>query len=312
MPFFQLGLLVARCRVGRGVLLSRVIPFYFWGAKVYNGLGSFVFMKNKIGLLGPLGTFTEEAAGKYCNDCEMVPYRTISEVFRAVKSGDVSKGVVPIENFLNGHVMETLDNLYKSDVKIQEALVLSIRHCLATRKGVSDIKIVKSHPQALAQCSDYLDANYSGADRIGTLSTASAMKEIVYGEAAIGSEVAAKRYDLNVVARGIGNNDNNKTMFIVVGNEVVARGERSRTSLVITPSANKPGVLSDMLNDFADEHVDLKMIQSRPDGNGGYIFYIDIEGHTEDDNVVRALEGIVEDSVVKVLGSYPYVSLSGK
>ena len=85
----------------------------------------------KIGLLGPLGTFTEEAAIKYCDDCEMVPYRTISEVFRAVENGEISKGVVPIENFLNGHVMETLDNLYRSGLKIEKAIVLSIQHCLA-------------------------------------------------------------------------------------------------------------------------------------------------------------------------------------
>ena len=269
----------------------------------------------KIGLLGPLGTFTEEAAGKYCNDCEMVPYRTISEVFRAVKSGDVSKGVVPIENFLNGHVMETLDNLYKSGLQIHAAVVLPIRHCFAVASDAGDISVVKSHPQALAQCSDYLDVNYSGADRVGTLSTASAMKEVAEGSskdvAAIGSEVAAGKYGLKIMAKEIGNNNDNKTMFIAIGKDVAAKSDRSRTSLVVVPSVNKPGILSNILSEFAGEKIDLKMVQSRPDGKGNYVFYVDIEGHVEDENVARVLDKLGGDSEVKVLGSYPYVSLSG-
>ena len=82
----------------------------------------------------------------------------------------------------------------------------------------------------------------------------------------------------------------------------------------IIPSINKPGVLRGILNDFADESIDLKMIQSRPDGDGGYIFYIDVEGHIEDENVASVIDGIRHkfgDSGIKVLGSYPYVSLSG-
>jgi prephenate dehydratase len=273
---------------------------------------------NKIGWLGPLGTFTEEAAVKYCSEagvgCDLVPYRTVSKGFRAVESGEVSKGVVPIENFLNGHVMETLDNLYKSELQIQVALVLPVRHCLAVNPDVKDVKIIKSHPQALAQCSDYLDVNYPDAVRVDASSTASAMKEVVGGVengAAIGSEVAAKKYGLKILEREIGNNDNNKTMFVVIGKGESQRSERSRTSLVVVPSINRPGVLNGILSNFAAERVDLKFIQSRPDGEGNYIFYVDIEGHIEDENVKRVLEKLSDDSVIKVLGSYPYVSLSG-
>ena len=305
-----------RCLVGRDVLGFLIVPFYWECGKVYNSLGSFVWM-DKIGLLGPLGTFTEEAAIEYCDgsDCEMVPYGTISDVFRAVESGEVSEGVVPIENFLNGHVMETLDNLNKTGLKIQTALVLPIRHCLAVGADVGNIEIVKSHPQALAQCSNYLDANYSDAVRADAPSTASAMKEIAeekFGNVAvIGSEIAARKYGLEILAKEIGNEDNNRTMFIVISREGLRKSGRSRTSLVVVPPVNKPGVLSGILNDFSDENIDLKMIQSRPDGKGNYIFYMDIEGHVEDENVKRVLEKLGEDSGVKVLGSYPYVSLSG-
>ena len=114
---------------------------------------------------------------------------------------------------------------------------------------------------------------------------------------------------MKILAREIGNDDNNKTMFIVIGKDVGRRSERSRTSFVIVPSANRPGVLSGILNDFADEKIDLKMIQSRPDGEGSYIFYADIEGHVDDENVMRVLGKLANDSVVKILGSYPYVSL---
>lgn len=269
----------------------------------------------KIGLLGPLGTYTEAAAVEYCSDCDMVPYRTISDVFRAVESGEVSEGVVPMENFLNGHVMETLDNLYKGGLRIHAALVLPIKHCLAVSSDVGNIKVVKSHSQALAQCSDYLDANYSDAVRVDAASTAGAMKEVAEGGsddvAAIGSEGAAKKYGLKILAREIGNDKDNKTMFIVVGKGGSRKAERNRTSLVIVPSANKPGILSGIVSEFADEGIDLKMIQSRPDGEGGYVFYVDIEGHIEDENVARVFEKLGGDSAVKVLGSYPYVSLSG-
>lgn len=272
-----------------------------------------------IGLLGPMGTFTEEAAVRYCGesavDYGMIFYRTISEVFCAVQNGEVSKGVVPIENFLNGHVMDTLDNLYKSELQIQAALVLPIRHCLAVNPDVKDVEIIKSHPQALAQCSDYLDANYPDVVRVDASSTASAMKEIAKDGseniAVIGSEIAAEKYGLKVLAKEIGNNYNNKTMFVVIGRGGSRKAERNRTSLVIVPSVNKSGILSGILNDFAVENVDLKFIQSRPDGEGNYIFYVDIEGHIEDENVKRVLGSLGEGFVIKVLGSYPYVSLSG-
>ncbi|MFH1521810.1 MAG: prephenate dehydratase [archaeon] len=275
-----------------------------------------------IGILGPMGTFTEEAAIKYCEDIninrDIVPYQTISEVFQAVRDDKIPEGIVPMENFLNGHVMETLDNLNKNGVKIKRAIVLPIHHCLITILNTNNIEIIKSHPQALAQCSDYLDKNYPNIERIGARSTANAMKEIVENNlnnvAVIGSESGAKRYGLNILEKRIENNNLNKTMFIVIGKEESEKSERSRTSFVIIPTANKTGLLRSILSIFADENIDLKMIQSRPDGKGSYIFYIDIEGHIEDENVVRAfakLKNMFDDSAIKIFGSYPYVSFSG-
>lgn len=275
-----------------------------------------------IGILGPLGTFTEEAAIKYCQDIDVdrkiIPYRTISEVFQAVRKDEILEGIVPMENFLNGHVMETLDNLNKNGVKIRGAIILSICQCFVTLSDVGNIEIVKSHPQALAQCSDYLNMNYPDAKRVEARSTASAMKEIIEKNlknvAVIGSESGAKRYGLNVFKKGVGNNNFNKTMFIIIGKEESEKSKRSRTSFVIIPAINKPGLLRDMLGVFADENIDLKMIQSRPNNKGGYIFYIDIEGHVKDENVSRAfgkLTDMLDSSAIKIFGSYPYVSFSG-
>ena len=275
--------------------------------------------KKQMAILGPLGTFTEEAAVKYCDekkiDCSLVPYRTVSEVFVAVEKGEVSNGVVPIENFLNGHVMETLDNLYRSNLKIEKAIVLPVEQCFAACFGFENIDTIKSHSQALAQCSEYLDKNYPDAVRIDSLSTASAMKEIsemkLDNVAVIGSKIGAERYGLNILEENIGNCGDNKTMFIVIGKGNFEKSIRNRTSIVIVPSANKPGVLMGIINSFASENIDLKMIQSRPDGKGNYIFYLDIVGYIEDENVARVLGKLRTDSIVKVLGSYPYVSLSG-
>lgn len=275
-----------------------------------------------IGILGPLGTFTEEAAIKYCESVninrDIVPYQTISKVFQAVRDDKIPEGIVPVENFLNGHVMETLDNLNKNEVKIKRATILPIHHCLIAVSDASNIKIVKSHPQALAQCSDYLDVNYPNAKRIEARSTASAMKDIaeqnLKNVAVIGSESGAKRYGLNVLKKEIENNNLNKTMFIVISKEESEKSERSRTSFVIIPTANKPGLLRGILDVFADENIDLKMIQSRPDGKGSYIFYIDVEGHIKDENVSRAFDRLIDmfdSSAIKIFGSYPYVSFSG-
>jgi len=275
----------------------------------------------KLGILGPLGTFTEEAARKY-NDgkSEIVPYDTITDVFRAVEGLEVTEGVVPLENFLNGHVVETLDNLYQRDVKIKKAIVLPIVHCLVSSENSEEIKEVLSHPQALAQCSEFLRRNYPGAEKVPVKSTAAAMKEVSESRksyiAAIGSSPAARRYGLKVVEQNIGDIKDNLTMFAVISKESSERTGDDRTSIAVSPHHDRPGLLKDILNIFAEKQINLEMIQSRPDRKGSYIFYIDFAGHPDDENVAEAFHKLREifgedtGNFIKILGSYPHVSLA--
>ena len=276
--------------------------------------------QRKIGFLGPEGTFTEIAARKYTSSGKLLPYDTITEIFEGVKGGDIDEGIVPIENILNGHVIETLDCLYKNDVKVKKAIVIPIEQSLVALPETTKIERIISHPQALAQCSKYLSINYKGTKIERSESTAAAMKMIaenhLVGVAAIGTSLGAEKYNLKVIKNNIANKEINKTMFIVIATKPTERTNHDRTSIAISPHADRPGLLRDILNAFAETKINLEMIQSRPDGYGNYIFYIDMEGHPEDDKVKKAFNIINEKlsgkfhDVIKILGSYPYVSLS--
>lgn len=285
----------------------------------------------KIGFLGPLGTFSDEATEKYSKEAqiqiEKIPFETVSLVFDAVRAGNIDEGLVPVENLLHGNISETLDCLYNNGVKIKQAIILPIEQylvCLQDTKA-EDIKEIRSHVQALAQCSKYLDINFKGVSRIVTKSTASAMDDLVKGNlensAAIGSLNGAKINNLKILTDNIANNIKNKTMFLVIykasSDGIMARrSEKNRTSIAIIPPADRPGLLRDILNVFAIKNINLEMIQSRPDGNGNYIFYMDLVGHVEDENIKEAFEHISKifgrdiKEMIKLFGSYPYVTLS--
>jgi len=280
--------------------------------------------KIRVGILGPLGTFTEAAALKYAKETnvevEIIPYDTIPDVFKAVKEKEIEEGVVPIENVLNGHVMQTLDCLYENKVKIKRAVILPINHNLVTLPETVSIKKIMSHIQALGQCSKYLDEKYKGVPREKTESTAAAMKQIrdnsLYGVAAIGTSVGAERYGLKILEKDIGNNKKNRTMFIILNKKGAEKTGDDRTSIAVRPHSDRPGLLKDILEAFAKRNINLEMIQSRPDGDGNYIFYIDLVGHPKDEKVKEAFEEIKEkfngklENIIKILGSYPYVTLS--
>jgi len=272
---------------------------------------------NKIAVLGPLGTFTEEAALAFKKKenllSEIIPYNSVSKVFNAVRINEADFGVVPLENFIQGHVLETLDSLFENGVGICNAIVLPIKHCLIGTEYNQKCQRIMSHPQALAQCSNFIENNFPNAELITTKSTASAIQEIneenLTESCAIGSKYGAEKYNLKIIEEDIGNQKNNKTMFAIISKKCENKvSEKYRTSIAVIPQEDKPGLLYSILKAFADNKINLEMIQSRPDGEGGYIFYIDLEGHRNDENVKEAFSKI--ESQIKIFGSYPYVSMS--
>jgi prephenate dehydratase len=273
-------------------------------------------MSIKYAYLGPAGTFTEAALLKIAaSDDQLIAYANVTAALDAVRKGEVSKALVPIENSVEGVVARTLDELASGEpLVITAETTLPVTFSLMTleNKDPKDIKSIATHPHAESQCRSFIAKNYPNAQVIETTSTAAAAKGLSKGDydAAIGAAIAAKNYQLKIIAEDIGDNINAVTRFVVVekpGKSPAATG-KDRTSLAVFIAIDHAGALLEVLNEFAKHQVNLSFIQSRPTGSqlGHYHFIIDAEGHIEDKPVAAALAGlkeICED--IRFLGSYP-------
>jgi prephenate dehydratase len=271
-------------------------------------------MPKRIGFLGPVGTYTEEAALRYDSGAELRPFHTIAAVGNAVSSGATDEGVVPIENSLEGSVTYTLDLLIsQSDLSISEEIVLPIEHFLMARPGTSiaDIQVIYSHPQALAQCSDFLERSFPNAERAASLSTVAAVMALQDSEltaAAIAPQRAAQLYEVEILGQNIQDNANNVTRFVVLDKQDHGPTGNDKTSICFSYREDAPGLLYRALGEFAQRGINLAKVESRPtkESLGRYIFLIDCEGHREDWPVQDALETLrAQVGMLKVLGSYP-------
>lgn len=264
--------------------------------------------------LGPEGTHTHEALMAFAGtDAEAVPFTTIGEVFTAVERGKADLGIVPIENSVEGSVNAALDALaFESDLEIRAEIVRDIHHALCAAPGtaLADITRIASHPQALAQSRRWLTEHLLGRPAIGATSTAEAVRSAMAepGVAAIGSAFAAAQYGAEVLVDAIEDYAGNQTRFVVVGRGICERTGNDKTSLALFMKADRPGTLHMILSEFAFGQINLTKIQSRPTRKvlGDYMFFIDLGGHVDDDNVRLALDCLrLKLRTVKVLGSYP-------
>jgi chorismate mutase / prephenate dehydratase len=261
--------------------------------------------------LGPAGTYTHQAAlQRFGSSAELAPARTIGEVFDEMERGRADFGVVPIENSTEGAVNVTLDRLMESDLLLTGEVVLEIAHQLLTRAGeLTEVKTVCSHPQALAQCRQWLTANLPDATTQETTSTTAAAERACLDPtvAAIASELAARLYDLPVRRRRIEDNPNNSTRFLVLGRRPIPVSGRDKTSILFS-MRNEPGVLYRILEPFARAGLNLTKIESRPTKRRPweYVNFVDFEGHRDTDEVRAVLDDVRQRcQFLKVLGSYP-------
>jgi chorismate mutase/prephenate dehydratase len=264
----------------------------------------------RVAYLGPEATFTHLAAKKrFGTSTTFVPVKKISDVFLEVEKGRSDYGVVPIENTTEGAVTHTLDMFVMSDLKICSEVLLPISHSLLSKHELNRVKKVYSHPQAFAQTKVWLEENLKDVTYIEVSSTAEAARLAAQeeGAAAIGSELAGEIYDLNVVIRGIEDQEENITRFLVIGWEIPQRTGHDRTSILFSIK-DRPGALYDMLAPFAKGKINLTKIESRPSRKKAfdYFFFLDMEGHIKDRKVKTALRQLEENCVfLKILGSYP-------
>ncbi len=265
-----------------------------------------------VACLGPRGTFSEEALAKHFGgQAPRVMCASIDEVFRAVESGAVGYGVVPVENSTEGAVGRTMDLLLVTPGKVCGEITLPVHQNLLSKAGGKEkIRRVYSHAQSLAQCNGWLSQHMPGVERIPVASNAEAARRAAQepeDAAAIASRAAAEHYGLSVLASSIEDDPNNTTRFAVIGMQEVSPSGRDKTSFVMA-SQNRPGAIFDLLEPLARHRVSMTRLESRPSRTGlwEYVFFVDIEGHQDDATVKAALSEVSNRAgFLKVLGSYP-------
>ena len=264
-----------------------------------------------VAFLGPLGTFSEEAATKQFGELSApVQCSSIDEVFRVVEAGKVDYGVVPVENSTEGAIGRTLDLLVGSRIKICGEVELAVHHnLLSKQENISLIKKLYSHTQSLSQCHEWLNQNLAGVERHAVVSNAEAARLAAEQDdaAALASIRAAKLFDLNVLAESVEDDPKNTTRFLILATHDVAPSGRDKTSLAMA-TRNVPGAMSNLLEPLARHQVSMTKLESRPSKTGiwEYVFFVDIEGHHEDVAVASALRELQQRaSFLKILGSYP-------
>lgn len=265
----------------------------------------------KVAFLGPEGTYTHSAAVKHFGSLiETQPVESIEEVFRIVEADGANFGVVPVENSSAGVINHTLDLFMKSSLTISGEVALRIRHNLLSKvESLDKIERVYAHQQSLLQCNQWLDKNLPNAERIAMSSNAQAVLQANENKAAasIGGVMAAELYQVPILATDIEDEPDNTTRFAVIGQHRSPPSGDDRTSLLVFVH-NKPGSLFDLLKPLASRGISMSNIESRPSRRGvwDYVFFIDIDGHRDDEIVRQAITDIEKASaMVTILGSYP-------
>jgi chorismate mutase/prephenate dehydratase len=264
-----------------------------------------------VAYLGPPATFTHLAAlGKFGQSAEYVPVTGIKEVFDEVERGRALYGVVPIENSTEGVVNYTLDMFIDSNLIIYGEVQQEISHHLMSKADTVDsVKTVYSHPHALAQCRNWLESHVPNVAIRETPSTAGAAEKCAAepDSAAIASELAAQMYGLKILKSRIEDNINNFTRFLVLCKHASDPTGKDKTSIMLSVK-DKAGALYDLLRPFASNGINMTKIESRPSRRKAweYIFFVDVEGHINDDRIRRTVDEIKPRCLfLKILGSYP-------
>ena len=261
---------------------------------------------------GERGAYSESAVYQFFGaDTEVKPCKGFKDVFESVCTQETQFGVVPVENSLEGSITQNYDLFLKYDLKVCAEVIVKVEHCLIANPGtvLEDIKVVYSHPQALAQCRSFLEE--FGRELISTYDTAGSVKMIkekgFKNAAAIASERAANIYGMHILAKDIADNLENYTRFFVLYTEDSKPTGKDKTSIIFS-AKHEPGSLYHALGEFAKRNINLTRIESRPTKKTPweYNFYLDFDGHKSEPRCAEALKALEQYATfVKILGSYP-------
>ena len=273
--------------------------------------GSFVLERPlRIGYLGPAGSFSHTASMlKFGQSVEYEPLVDITSIFDEVSKGHCDLGLAPVENTMGGGVIETLDALIDSNVKVCAEVLMAIHHSLLGNCSLEEIEKIYSKPEVFAQCRNWLSATFKEAQTVPVASTARAA-QIVADEpraAAIGSSVAAELYGLRIICENIEDIANNITRFLVISREDARPTGEDKTAILFS-TAHKAGALADVLDVFKRYDINMTNIESRPSKKRQfeYYFFVDFLGHRTEKNVQKGIEEAKKHCLqLSILGSFP-------
>ena len=273
--------------------------------------GSFVLERPlRIGYLGPAGSFSHTASMlKFGQSVEYEPLVDITSIFDEVSKGHCDLGLAPVENTMGGGVIETLDALIDSNVKVCAEVLMAIHHSLLGNCSLEEIEKIYSKPEVFAQCRNWLSATFKEAQTVPVASTARAaqMAADEPGAAAIGSNVAAELYGLRIICENIEDIANNITRFLVISREDARPTGEDKTAILFS-TAHKAGALADVLDVFKRYDINMTNIESRPSKKRQfeYYFFVDFLGHRTDKNVQEGMEEARKHCLqLSILGSFP-------
>lgn len=270
----------------------------------------------RVAFQGERGAYSEEAIHQFFGpSVETQSCRSFEGLFEEVESGMAEYGMLPVENSTAGSINRAYDLLLDHDLRVWGEMFLRVRHALLAPAGTTldDVRRVRSHPHALAQCDRYLSnqgwASEPAYDTAGSARNLAEQPEP--GVAAIASRLAGQLYKLEEMAYGIEDSLYNYTRFFILSHDAPSRAQRNKTSIVFC-ARHQPGALYECMGEFAKRRINLTKLESRPrlDHPWQYIFYLDFEGHCQDPESEAALMGVLRrSSFVKLLGSYPAATM---
>jgi prephenate dehydratase len=270
-------------------------------------------LQNKVAFQGERGAFSEIAAIKFFDSSiQPILCKTFGEVFQRINNKEAEYGILPIENSQTGGINEVHDLLLHQELFAVGEVKLKVEHCLITKEKI-DFKLIEkvySHPQALAQCEEFLSGNLPSCQVIPAYDTAGSVKMVKEAKenniAAIASSWAAELYGLKILNLNIQDNKFNYTRFLILSPEMSLDPKNNKTSIIFAV-VSKPGALYRCLKEFAFRDININRLESRPSKREPweYVFYTDFEKGLHEKETQEALKSLEEcTTFIKIIGSY--------
>ena len=268
----------------------------------------------KVSFQGEHGAYSESAAKKFFKEkIEAIPSNSFEDALKITENGDSDYCILPVENSIEGTVGQSIDAITHTKLHAIGEKYFKVEHCLIGTGKLDDIETVYSHPQALGQCSDFIQnkklKTVPTYDTAGSVKIIKEMNDIHF--AAIASNNAGNLYNIPIVKQGIENNPNNYTRFLIFSKENSIEGTKDKTSIIFSVK-HEPGALHQILKEFNDNDINLTKIESRPNKNKNweYNFFVDFLGHYSNSKIKSVLDIISKNTIfLKIIGSYPIADL---